>query len=24
MDNFKGKPEAEIKGAIQAEKFKVI
>jgi len=24
MDNFKDKPEAEIKEAIQAEKFKVI
>jgi len=24
MDNFKGKPEAEIKEALQAEKFKVI
>ena len=24
MDNFKGKPEAEIKDALQTEKFKVI
>ena len=24
MDNFKGKPEAETKDALQAEKFKVI